>query len=383
MKTSSLLAAMILFLAGAAAVAATAFSAWPAPFVWSDVALVHLAGVFLFAWVLVQACRAWLGNETTQWVALGTVVLALLVLASPPQSTDFVPRTLCALAFMVPVVWALALLLEPPTVSLPTGAMAAVSVALLFAPATYVAARCKHDAGRFADYRDAGRLGEALGLLPRILALCPEQTWDNRRLADELRPLRRAVAQLEEQVANPLPGDASNTQRLDYARTLAMLGRTADALATLDAPFEAKYLGEVENLRGTIYEAREEFALALLHYQAASQSWQSQPADAASFHGRVRALTGVAYAQRKQGDYAHAEQTYRQLIELAPTADNHFLLAQFYEDTQQADWTREHALQAKQMAPSRYGKAADTLMNKVAVYHFGCLSRSRADSPVR
>jgi len=61
-------------------------------------------------------------------------------------------------------------------------------------------------------------------------------------------------------------------------------------------------------------------------------------------------------------------------LTLAPDADSHFLLAQFYEDTQQTASARRHAQRAVALAPERYQERAEQLLNKLATFHFGCLT---------
>jgi tetratricopeptide (TPR) repeat protein len=83
-------------------------------------------------------------------------------------------------------------------------------------------------------------------------------------------------------------------------------------------------------------------------------------------------MTGVAFSQRKLGHYAEAEATYQEVLSRATTADSHFLLAQFYDDTQQTRKAREHARRAMTLAPQRYQQEGEKLIRKLTVYHFGC-----------
>ena len=89
---------------------------------------------------------------------------------------------------------------------------------------------------------------------------------------------------------------------------------------------------------------------------AATPGWEARPESPARAAGVLRATTGIAYCLRKLGRYAEAEVAYREVLALSPTADSHFLLAQFYEDAQQAGKAREHARRAIELAPDRYPK---------------------------
>jgi len=74
-----------------------------------------------------------------------------------------------------------------------------------------------------------------------------------------------------------------------------------------------------------------------------------------------------------------AEAAYRQRLDLAPTAESHFLLALFYEDTQQSARAREHARLAMQLSPARFGERGRRLIDKLDSLHFGCWSRFMVD----
>jgi hypothetical protein len=72
------------------------------------------------------------------------------------------------------------------------------------------------------------------------------------------------------------------------------------------------------------------------------------------------------------GHYARAETAYQQLLALSPTADTHFLLAQFYEDVQRTSLAAEHARRAMALAPERYQQPGEQLLDKLVTLHFGC-----------
>jgi tetratricopeptide (TPR) repeat protein len=155
-----------------------------------------------------------------------------------------------------------------------------------------------------------------------------------------------------------------------------MLGRTDDALTALEGMTDA----EAENLRATIRESRGDWAEALDSYTAAKAAWEAAAPSRPRAEGLLRATTGVAYCQRKLGRYDEAEAAYREVVKLAPTADSHFLLAQFYEDAQQTEPAREHARRAMALAPARYERRGKELIDKLAAYHFGCLGVFAAES---
>ena len=58
----------------------------------------------------------------------------------------------------------------------------------------------------------------------------------------------------------------------------------------------------------------------------------------------------------------------------------HYLLAQFYEDTQNARQARTHARQAMALAPAMYEQKGAQLINKLRIYQFGCWGVYLAES---
>jgi tetratricopeptide (TPR) repeat protein len=188
------------------------------------------------------------------------------------------------------------------------------------------------------------------------------------------------ISELNRQAAVPLANQASAEERLQRARTLAMLGRSEAALAVLDLMTDPVAEAEADNLRGTIYENRGQWEAGLAAYAQARDAWDAQPHSAGRTAGLLQAATGMAYCLRKAGRYAEAEATYHQVLALAPTADTHFLLAQFYEDAQQADQARQHARQAMALDPRSYQQLGNKLINKLVVHQFGCLGVFRGES---
>jgi tetratricopeptide (TPR) repeat protein len=354
----------------------------PWPFGSSDVAIVY----FLSA-LPIAAAGAWLGRTIPAGAAVTLSALVLSFGAALLQ-VPFLPVSL--LGFVLRTAISLSLILSA-AVSLHIvygnrpfwrrlsaqgygwfGAGVAASLFLL-APATYVGARCRHDRGKLAEYLQSSRYGDAQRVATRLLIFDAGQSFNNHRLTAVAAEVASAVAALELQVARPLPEAALAGERLTLARTLAMLGRTAEALGTI-APLEGSPVAaEADNLRGTIHESQRNWNQALVAYDQARAAWQRKSPGEERTAGLIAATRGVAYCLRKGGRYADAEEEYQQLLALTPTAETHFLLAQFYEDSQHVGMARQHALKAAELAPDRYREPADQLLRKLSVFHFGCL----------
>jgi tetratricopeptide (TPR) repeat protein len=341
-------------------------------------------------------------------VSLGLLVLALFILiqnGAGQQSVGhhgadagFMVRAAAGLAVAFIAVLNLSAALgksaAPPKSGAPSlGSALLWLVFMLAAPATFTAARVERDLHRLDGLVEQARFGEAAALAHRVLALDSDAEFLEAPLSEIAARLDALVAQLEARVAVPLPAGASAGQRLDHAQNLAQLGHVQEALEiseTIDDARGDEARGDeargdeargddargaaAANLRGTIHETQEAWDEGLAAYQEAKAHLDEQPRSPARDAALERALTGIAYCQRKQGEYAAAETAYQELLALAPTADSHFLLAQFYEDTQQTAPAQAHARRAMELNPQRYGRRGEQLIRKLAVFHFGCWS---------
>jgi hypothetical protein len=358
----------------------------PFPFVWRDVATVQFLGALPFAIFAAIAIRrrapaafAVLAGA----VAYGVGIVPLLPSMWPAmeaaiQSIPYggaIIRAIAAFGLILPA--ALAGVPALPRRSEQTRparrgeAMLTAAVGLvilILVPAVYVGARCRHDATRLGSYLGQYRFGEARDIIHAILMLDPRREFNGQPLTAVRDNVDGVVADLESRVAARLSPYTSPQDRFDRGRVLAMLGRTGEALDVL-GPVHGP---EADSLRGTIHETREEWQPALDSFREVRKAWEAQPPSPARQAALARAATGTAYALRKLGRYPEAEAAYRELLELEPTAENHFLLAQFYEDAQQAGKARDHARRAMAMEPDRYEKEGKKLISKLAVYHFGC-----------
>jgi tetratricopeptide (TPR) repeat protein len=253
-------------------------------------------------------------------------------------------------------------------------------VVLIGVPWIYRQAHYRHDLQQLQSLLEQSRIGEAQALAQCILR-------HNRASVLQGIPLTRLAADMERDVnmlkarsAAPLPPDADLPFRVARAKDLAMLGQTSAALSVLQPTAEVESSAAASALRGTIHEARSEWRSARDWYGRAQAAWQSQPDSAERTAGLIQAATGIGFTQRKLGHYREAEAAYHQVLTLAPTAESHFLLAQFYEDTQQVARAQHHAQSAASLDPGRYAQPSQQLTDKlITTLHFGCWGAWRAD----
>jgi tetratricopeptide (TPR) repeat protein len=249
--------------------------------------------------------------------------------------------------------------------------VAVEAIVLVLVPWLYIEARLRNDTVRVAGLVEQSRFGEARELVTRLLILGPNASWKGRPLREAAFHLDAVVRGIEQRVAAPVASDATAEDRLRRSRDLAMLGDTSMAIAMIQQSPSLADTPEACNLLGTVYETRGEFSAGRDWYGRARRAWQSRGDSPERTAGLVQAMTGVGYCERKLGRLQEAEAAYQERLALLPTAESHFLLAQFYEDTQQTAKAREHARQATKLDP-RYERSAQQLIDKLATVHFGC-----------
>ncbi|MDB5392100.1 MAG: hypothetical protein JWM11_7746 [Planctomycetaceae bacterium] len=354
------------------------------PFVWPDVAVVHLVCMVPLTASLAQFVTAKLGVLPRRLVGAVCWIIGLTALTClnhlgalanelAGKHSVFLERELLAFVLVVPAVWtwtesrtARQDIWPRPFCWLVLATALAIAV-----PVTYVMARCRKDAIHFQELTGQSRLGEALRLGRRLSRLAPGLQLRDESIESTVGQLELSVQQVQTVVDADQGMNSTSADRLIRAQRLAILGHTEAALLVLDnlGPPSPKAL----NLSGTIHETREEWELGLDDYLQAQRIWECAPTGPERTSGQIRATMGTAYCLRKQGRYGEAEQAYRKLLELSPGAETQFLLAQFYEDTQQTTLAGQHARRAVELAPHRYKKPGQALLQRLMTSHFGCL----------
>lgn len=247
-----------------------------------------------------------------------------------------------------------------------------------FVPEAYLDARCRRERERMLEFAGSDRVTDALRVAETLAMLRPGDTVEvgsrSRKIsiARYAAILQQQTGELEQQLAG-LPRSDDPAVRLQRGRLLAQLSRRDEAVRELLPAAESKAAQKLDAclLLGTIHEHSEDWETSLAWYQQALDA-AAESIPRASTDQLAAGLKGVAYASRKLGRYPDAELRYEALIELAPTAENHYLLAQFYRDAQQGEKARQHARQAIQLAPHRFKKAGEELIDDVVSNDFGC-----------
>jgi len=243
---------------------------------------------------------------------------------------------------------------------------------LALVPRMYLDARGQHDADQYFSLRQQSRLGEASSLLNRMLMLDPGIRKNGQLLKREQRELEQSLHSLKQQLQHELPVTADFYQYLQRARGLAMLGRTQEAIRSLlENPVTFKN-AEACSLLGTMYENQFHWNSALRFYEQAQMLLNSSPKSTATAAQAYQVTLGSAYCCRRLGLLREARTHYMKLLTVNPTADTHFLLAQFYEDIQETETARQHTQIAMQLDP-HYRVRGSELIRKMQTLHFRCL----------
>ncbi len=195
---------------------------------------------------------------------------------------------------------------------------------------------------------------------------------------DRLRPqLQEAVERLLSEAQLPL-GDSPS---------LSQLGRRITVLVQLERPQAALPL--VRSLTagptphpvaldflGLCYQRLEQPNASLQAYRRAVEYWTEQPPSGNKSNGMASALRGIAFAARRLEDRTLEEVTYRELLQVAPTAEHHFLMAQCYREHQKTALAAEHARQASELDPAM-SDSTNSILRTLSMDHFGCLQVPR------
>lgn len=261
----------------------------------------------------------------------------------------------------------------PPVVRAPGGGGLFLVFALLFmtmVPAIYLQARSRHALRQLDGLLEQSRLGEA-ERLARALRLLNVDSPD-RPLDITVYELESTLEDLRKQVRRPLPSSDKPLEVISRARIWAILGERETALEQLDRYPRLQKTPELALLRGTIEETLENWTEAESAFRTAHAGWKLRDDSPEKLAGLYQATRGIAFAQRKSGAFQSAETTYRELLELSPTAETHFLVARFYEDMQKSSAAQRHAQEAMTLDPQRYGRPGEELIKTLSSLHFGC-----------
>ena len=354
------------------------------PYVWPNVAVAYIVSALPLGMLIAAFVRNRISRPFALVAGLPGLLVGILVMfGSEPQLQipgGWMTRTMLALVVATSsLVFCNALLLKAglhqPLV--PRTSWLTTSVCLAFAvvvPSIYLDSRVEYHRQRLSDLMGQYRLGPARDVAEQLNAVAPHLEVNGLLVSQVVNDLNVAVADIESRVADHLPAASMPEDRLDRARNVAILGRVEEVENLLAPLVQARPRDpRACNLLGLTYEGSEQWRQSRFWYREADQlladdSAQRDPADL------LQAVMGIAYAERKLGHYREAEIAYQRALELDSSAAMNFLMAQFYEDSQQAAKAQQHAAIAMKLDPARYQALGRELIDQLETSHFGCMS---------
>lgn len=360
------------------------------PFVWHSSALVSLVTAAWLAWQIAGS----LGNEMSRgriaaFAMFGWSIAIVLTVMSRAKPDGFAVfplaaalRVSIAVSGMCGVMLTVGAL-RPTVFGIVTGtdrpeltvAMLCLGFLLVTLPSvTHFQALISARQADLQELLGQSRLSEARRAARELALADPERTISGQSVGLLSRQLAEHLQSLSRQ-AHHLAADRSFDGRIEFGRVLAVLGERDAAIESLTAAIEQQpHSARAWQILGAVYEHDEAWADALQAYQTAAELWPQSASSEEAGAGEIAAWKGIAFAQRKRGQLSDADVAYQQLIAIAPTAPNHFLLAQFYESAERSATAVEHARQAATLDPTNYAAPATDLIRKVSQGGFGCLA---------
>lgn len=251
--------------------------------------------------------------------------------------------------------------------------MAMLAAFALFVPASYVDAVADGIRIDLENSLGARRYALAAHQAHTLMELKPSGSVHGKALVELLPELRQTVDDLESDLGRPLPPHAPIGQIARRITLLMHLDRFEEALRLLnplrrDARFQPICL----DYQGLCWQRLQQYPESLDAYQNAVAYWNTQPDSDRKRVSLASAWKGIGFAARHLGHRTLEENAYRTLVDLSPTAENHFLLAQCYSEHQKTRLAAEHSTIAVQLDP-KLRVQSESMVTSMSRDHFGCL----------
>lgn len=206
-----------------------------------------------------------------------------------------------------------------------------------------------------------------------MLELKPSVSVNGRQVTVLHSELRQTVRNLESELQKPI---AARAPIGDVARRITLLmhlDRFEDALRLL-GPLrrDARFVPTCLDYQGLCWQRLQQYPESLDAYENSVAYWSTQPDSDRKRVSLASAWKGIGFASRHLGQRTMEEQAYRTLVDLSPTAENHFLLAQCYSEHQKSVLAAEHSTIAMQLNP-KLRVQSESMLTSMSRDHFGCL----------
>ncbi|QDV15040.1 Tetratricopeptide repeat protein [Rosistilla oblonga] len=220
------------------------------------------------------------------------------------------------------------------------------------------------------------RIALAARQADQLSQLAPTQTIDGTPLVTLLPQLQQRRTQLIDQLATATE-PTSLGEIAQQITTLVQLERHDEALRRIEPLTRGANFHPVAlDYQGLCFQRMERPEESMAAYRRSLEFWMSQPDGQAKRSGLISGYKGVGFAARRLQMRLLEEQAYQQLVEIAPTGEHHFLLAQCYREHQKTRLAAEHFKAAMQQDPSMQSQI-EAILATLSMDHFSCLSVPR------
>jgi len=207
-----------------------------------------------------------------------------------------------------------------------------------------------------------------------VLACDPQAIVLQQPLSTVVTLLDDRIQVLQKIIRQPLPVNAHPSDIGQHVTALMQLDQNQLALQAMRPLTTPPYsVPVVLDYCGLCCQRLEQWHDSQRWYKRSLKLWQQQPPGPERNAAVLSAWKGIAFALRRLDQPAAAEQIYLTALKNVPSAELHFLLAQFYEDQQQTSLAAEHARQAATLSPATYRRLAQELIDRMSHAHIGCL----------
>ncbi|MCM2373580.1 tetratricopeptide repeat protein [Aporhodopirellula aestuarii] len=252
------------------------------------------------------------------------------------------------------------------------GSKLALVVIAIMVPATYADSIAEGTRMELEKALQTRRYALASVYAARLGQLNPGSKIQQKPIAIAESELSRMVDELEASLQGPTSQRLSTSDVGRRVTILMQLDRNEEALRLLAPLTHGPRFQPISlDYSGLCLQRLERFQESLDAYQAAVDYWQAQKPDPRRQASLASAWKGVGFAARRLNERSMEEHAYRQLVELAPTAENHMLLAQCYREHQKTHLASRHLSIAARLAPERKGQS-DSMLSSMSTDHFGC-----------
>ncbi|WDQ18507.1 tetratricopeptide repeat protein [Rhodopirellula sp. P2] len=254
----------------------------------------------------------------------------------------------------------------------PSWAWLLFGTATIAIPATYTHSAAESLEKKLQESLSSNRVALAWKQCWQLRRFDPSVTTADSDLATLEGNLHEQKARLESVVQQPLPRNLTIAMIGRRITTLVQLDRNHEALGWIRPMMSGRHFQAISlDFYGLCQQRLDQPSESLRGYERSLQHWQRQADSPGKLKAMSSAYKGIAFAARQLGNRRLEEEAYQALVQLAPTAEHHFLLATCYKEHQKTSLAAENAQLAAQLDPT-YAEQAQSMLAQLSRDHFSC-----------